>query len=148
MLWGLYYGLLLGLGRFVVGDRLSRLPEVVKWLGVLVLVLFGTMIFKFTDLTMLGIAVKGLFGGNGNGLTGMEVSLTFRNNLFFLLFAAVASTPLGKHLRNILGNLSRRNTACFWVNAVWEAVHPAALLILSVMALAGDSYNPFLYFQF
>ena len=148
VLWGLYYGLLLGLGRFVVGDRLSRLPEVVKWLGVLVLVLFGTMIFKFTDLTMLGIAVKGLFGGNGNGLTGMEVSLTFRNNLFFLLFAAVASTPLGKHLRNILGNLSRRNTACFWVNAVWEAVHPAALLILSVMALAGDSYNPFLYFQF
>ena len=148
VLWGLYYGLLLGLGRFVVGDRLSRLPEVVKWLGVLVLVLFGTMIFKFTDLTMLGIAVKGLFGGNGNGLTGMEVSLTFRNNLFFLLFAAIASTPLGKHLRNILGNLSRRNTACFWVNAVWEAVHPAALLILSAMALAGDSYNPFLYFQF
>ena len=51
-------------------------------------------------------------------------------------------------VRNILGNLSKQNTAFFWVNAVWEAAHPMILLLLSAMALAGDSYNPFLYFQF
>ena len=32
--------------------------------------------------------------------------------------------------------------------AVWEVIHPVLLLLLAAMALAGDSYNPFLYFQF
>ena len=54
----------------------------------------------------------------------------------------------GKTLRTMLKNLSRRNQVWFWVNGAWEALHPVLLLILSAMALAGDSYNPFLYFQF
>ncbi len=60
----------------------------------------------------------------------------------------VAVTPLGKNLKNILRNLARRSSAAYVVNAIWEVAHPAALLILSAMALAGNSYNPFLYFQF
>ena len=31
---------------------------------------------------------------------------------------------------------------------VIDAVTPAALMLLSVLALVGNSYNPFLYFQF
>ncbi len=148
VLWGLFFGLLIGLERFLLADRLDRLPAPLKAFGVFLLVMFSWILFKFTDFGLLGIAIKGLFGLNGNGLTGVDVALAFKNNLFFLIFSTIAVTPLGKHLRNILGNLSRRNTACFWVNAVWEAAHPAVLLILSAMALAGDSYNPFLYFQF
>ena len=148
VLWGLFFGLLIGLERFLLADRLARVPAPGKVLGVFLLVMFSWILFKFTDFELLGIALKGLFGRNGNGLTGVDVGLALRNNLFFLLFSTVAVTPLGKHLRNILGNLSRRSTACFWLNAVWEAAHPAVLLLLSAMALAGDSYNPFLYFQF
>ena len=75
--------------------------------------------------------------------------LFFRSlRLFSSSFSTIACFPIGKMVRNILGNLSRQNTVFFWVNAVWEAAHPALLLLLSAMALAGDSYNPFLYFQF
>ena len=41
-----------------------------------------------------------------------------------------------------LGGLARAVT-----NAV-AVVAPIALLILSALALVGDSYNPFLYFRF
>ena len=34
------------------------------------------------------------------------------------------------------------------VRGVWEIVCPVLLLLVSAMALVGDSYNPFLYFQF
>lgn len=148
VLWGLYFGVFIGIERFLLADVLKKIPGGLKGLGVFVLVLFSWIIFKFTDFHMLGIAIKGLFGLNGNGFTSVDVGLTFKNNLFFLLFAAIASTPLGKNLRNILGNLSRQNTVFFYVNAVWEAAHPVFLLLLSAMALAGNSYNPFLYFQF
>ncbi|MBR2491641.1 MAG: MBOAT family protein [Ruminiclostridium sp.] len=148
VLWGLYFGLLIGLERFLLKDKLDKIPLPLKGVGVFILVLFSWILFKFTDFELLGIAVKGLFGLNGNGFTGAAVGLALKNNLFFLIFSTIACFPIGRMVRNILGNLSRKNTAFFWVNAVWEAAHPALLLLLSAMALAGDSYNPFLYFQF
>ena len=148
VLWGLFFGLLIGIERFLLGSKLERVPAPLRVLVVFILVLFSWILFKFTDFAMLKIALKGLFGLNGNGFTGVDVALTFKNNIFFLIFTTIAVTPLGRNLRNILGNLSKKNTACFWVNTVWEAAHPAILLLLSAMALAGDSYNPFLYFRF
>ena len=148
VLWGLFFGLLIGLERFVLKDKLERVPLPLRGVGVFLLVLFSWILFKFTDFALLGIAVKGLFGLNGNGFTSAAVGLAFKNNIFFLVFSTIACFPIGKGLRNILGNLSRQNNVCFWVNAAWEALHPVILLLLSAMALAGDSYNPFLYFQF
>ena len=148
ILWGLYFGGLICLERFVLAERLPRVPKVLRHVIVMLLVIFSWLIFKFTDMGQLGTALLSLFGLNGNGFTGMSVALALKNNIFFLLFCAVAVTPLGRSLRAVLGNLSRRGGPVYWVNAVWEVVHPAALLILSAMALAGDSYNPFLYFQF
>ena len=57
-------------------------------------------------------------------------------------------TPLGKTLRLMLKNLSRGSVPFYWINAAWDIVHPVLFVILSAMSLAGDSYNPFLYFQF
>ena len=64
------------------------------------------------------------------------------------MFAIIGVTPVGKYLRLILKNLSRQGGGLYWLNATWEVIHPVLLLILSAMALAGNSYNPFLYFQF
>ena len=149
ILWGLYFGLLLGIERYVLGKDAQRfLPQVVRHGGVLLLVMFSWIIFKFTDMHLLGTALKGLFGLNHNGFSNATVSLLFKNNLFFLIFAVVACTPVGKGLRQILENLARRSEALFFVNGVWDIVHPVLLLLVSAMALVGDSYNPFLYFQF
>lgn len=60
----------------------------------------------------------------------------------------IAVTPLGKTLRLMLKNLSRKGGGWFWVNGAWELIHPVLFLLLSAMALVGNSYNPFLYFQF
>ncbi len=148
ILWGLYSLLFLILERFVLKDFLEKLPKPVRHLYLLVMVFFGWILFKFTDMSQLGTALKGLFFLNRNGFTNMNVNLTLKNNLFFLIFAIISVTPLGKSLRQILKNGARHNGVVFWINAAWEIVHPVLLLVLSAMALAGNSYNPFLYFQF
>ncbi|MBR2716704.1 MAG: MBOAT family protein, partial [Oscillospiraceae bacterium] len=148
VLWGLFFGVLIGAERFLIRGRLSGLPDLVKVLGVFLLVMFSWILFKFTDFALLSTALKGLVGANGNGLTSVDVSLTFRNNLFFLLFCAVASTPAGVLLRNLLRNLSVHGKGWFWLNGAVEIALPVILLLLSAAALAGDSYNPFLYFRF
>ena len=148
VLWGVYFGVLLAVERFVLGPRQERLPGAVRHGGVLVLAVFGWILFKFTDMALLGTAIKGLFGLNGNGFTSAAVGLLFKNNVYFLLFAAVACTPLGRLAHTVLRNLGRRSDILYWVGAAWDVMCPVLCLVLSAMALAGDSYNPFLYFQF
>ena len=148
ILWGLYYGALILVERFVLKEHLYTIPGAIRHVFVLILVMFGWTLFKFTDFSQLVIAVKGLFGLNQNGFYSAAVGLTLKNNIFLLIFCTIAVTPLGRTLRRMLQNLSHRGGIAFWAYSAWEILHPVALLLLSAMALVGDSYNPFLYFQF
>lgn len=148
VLWGLYWGALICIERFILGKRTRAVPKPLRQLFVFALAVFSWILFQFTDFTLLTTALKGLVGLNGNGWMGVDVKLVFRNNVFFLILAAIASTPIGKGLRQMLKNLGRWSKGFFWTNGVWEVVHPVLLLVISAMALAGNSYNPFLYFQF
>ena len=153
VLWGLYFFVFLAAEKFLLAERLPRIPRALRHLAVLVIVYFCWVIFKFRDPAALGTILSGLFGGNG-AATDMAVSLSFQNNLFLLIVAAVACTPLTarlwQRLKEATGPEGRLCESRFWrgVCAVWEAIHPVVLLLISAMALAGNSYNPFLYFQF
>ena len=89
-----------------------------------------------------------MFGLNGNRFFDMQTGLTFSNYVFFLIFAIIAVTPLLKNIRQkIISWFKTRNIIPYPVYA-YEIIFPVVLLILSTMALVGNSYNPFLYFQF
>ena len=143
--WGIYYLIFLLLERFVIGDKI---PGPLKHVYTLLVVFFGWVIFKFESLGELGSVLGGLFGIGTNGFTGMDVSTLFLSNIFLLIFAVVACTPLGKLIRQNLLRFGSRNSAVFTIFNITELIVPPLLLILSVLALIGNSYNPFLYFQF
>lgn len=86
--------------------------------------------------------------GLGGGFTSMAVTTQFMGHIFFLLFALVAVTPFGKKLRRFLYELGKDNKIICYIFNITEMLTPVLLLILSMLALIGDSYNPFLYFQF
>ena len=62
----------------------------------------------------------------------------------------IAVFPIGKKLRALFRQETWRSKQFVLFNAmnVIDAVTPAALMLLSVLALVDNSYNPFLYFQF
>ena len=148
VLWGLFFGVLIALERFPLKGKLERIPDPLRPVIVFVIVMLGWILFKFTDFHMLGTAIKGLFGLNRNGFSSRTVGLAIRNNWFFLIVCLLAVTPFWRNLRRILANLSKKAAALYWINGVWEIAQPVLLLVVSAMALAGNSYNPFLYFQF
>jgi alginate O-acetyltransferase complex protein AlgI len=100
------------------------------------------MLFKFEDLSSLGQAFINLFCRNG--FTNTTTWLLFKNNLFFIIVACLAATPIIP----VLSSLAAKNklTAAAWRTA--GAIVPTILVIISAICLAGNSYNPFLYFQF
>lgn len=146
VLWGIFYFVFLALEKFVLKFKkqptaITRIP---RTLYTLVVVFFGTMLFKFTSLSDFGYAVAGIFCGNGNTFSNMQVKSQFVGNIFFLIVCVLACTPIVPWVSKLLD----KNSGARRVKLVISALAPAVLIILSLLALAGDSYNPFIYFQF
>ena len=142
LLWGLWYFVFLLIERAFLGRALEKLP-VVRNLYLLLVVLLGWVLFRYSDLQCVAAVVRGMFGANGNALSSFTALTMAKNKVFLLLVSAVACTPLVKRLG---AKLDGRGSPAW--TAVRYGVIPAALLLLSTAALVGDSYNPFIYFQF
>ena len=145
ILWGLYFAIFLLLEKFVIR---GRMPRPVGHVYALVVVYFGWVLFHFESFAEMGCVALGVLGLSGNGFTSLEVHTLFMQNIFLLLFCIVASTNLGKWLHSQLFQIAKRNTVALYAYSVLEAITPPLLLLLAVIALAGASYNPFIYFQF
>ncbi|MCD7950333.1 MAG: MBOAT family protein [Erysipelotrichaceae bacterium] len=148
VLWGLYFFIFLVLEKIWLLDKFEKRPKIFSHIYTLIVVFFGWIIFKFESLAGIGVTLKGLFCLNGNSLSSLAVSLTFKNNLFFIIFAIIACTPLLKVIHRIIDKLHDKWHLIPYMVYVYEIALPIVLLILSLLALVGNSYNPFLYFQF
>jgi len=139
VLWGLYYGLLLILEKFVLKKFLDRLPSFVQHIYTLFIVIIGWGLFYFTDVGQLGEFMVDLFNF-GNGICGDQAFNLIMSNLPMLIIAAVASTPLAAMLYNRF-----EHTRFMWIP---ETLYCMGVLAVSTASLVNQSYNPFLYFRF
>ena len=145
ILWGLYFLGFLLLERFVIQDRL---PKPVGHLCALLVVLVGWVLFRFENFGELGMVLAGMVGLNGAGITSLAVHTTFLQNIFLLLFSIVACTGFGTWLRKRLSDFGGSSDAAVRIFGALEMITPPLLLLISLISLAGASYNPFIYFQF
>lgn len=139
VLWGLYYGLLLILEKFVLKKFLDRLPSFVQHIYTLFIIIIGWGLFYFTDVGQLGEFMVDLFNF-GNGICGNQAFNLIMSNLPMLIIAAVASTPLATMLYTRF-----EHTRFMWIP---ETLYCMGVLAVSTASLVNHSYNPFLYFRF
>jgi alginate O-acetyltransferase complex protein AlgI len=93
-------------------------------------------------------------------LSGLSVASTiplsaYAVNTTELILASivgiVGSTPIAKRLPILAKGLISRESTTYSANALIAGTHGimlAAVFLLSVVSLAGGSYNPFIYFRF
>ena len=139
VLWGLYYGLLLILEKFVLKKFLDRLPSFVQHIYTLFIIIIGWGLFYFTDVRQLGEFMVDLFNF-GNGICGDQAFNLIMSNLPMLIIAAVASTPLATMLYTRF-----EHRRFMWIP---ETLYCMGVLAVSTASLVNQSYNPFLYFRF
>lgn len=139
VLWGLYYGLLLILEKFVLKKFLDKLPAFVQHIYTLFIIIIGWGLFYFTDVGQLGEFMVDLFNF-GNGICGDQAFNLIMSNLPMLIIAAVASTPLATMLYTRF-----EHTRFMWIP---ETLYCMGVLAVSTASLVNQSYNPFLYFRF
>ncbi len=143
ILWGLYFCLFLILERFL---RKIPWPAALKHVYTLAVVFFGWVLFRFEDMETLLAVLRGMFGGVT--LYNAQTLWTLWNNIFFLGAAIIACMPAGKIFRQWRYEKTEARGRVARGMQLLDAVTPAILIFISACALVGNSYNPFLYFQF
>ena len=148
VVWGLWSFLFLMVEKFALKKWLDRIP-VLSNLYLLVFAMLGWVIFRFTDIRLAFTLVKSLFGLNGNPVTSFTSHMQLQSHLYLLVIASLACTPAVKFLGQKAAAFVRGRRI---LSGVWDvliyAVIPVLLLLISTACLVGDSYNPFIYFQF
>ena len=140
-LWGLYYGVLLILEKFVLGGGIRRIPSILRHTGTLLIVLLSWVIFRVEDMGQLGAAFGEMFSFRTSGTA--EWFLANADALRALPAAPVAMIaclPLRRMLLKRFGEKSwLPELGRIWALVIW---------LLSLVMLLGESYNPFIYFRF
>ena len=157
VLWGLWFGLLLALEKFVLSAWLER-HAVGAHTYTLLVVLLGWVLFAIPSLPEVGVYLQRLFSFE----IGTDAVYALRNHGVLLLLGLFLSLPLsawGQLLRRIGrgvispeqqmrfhgGQLTTWGRQGLWVGA---GMAHLGLFLLSVAYLVDAGFNPFLYFRF
>lgn len=146
ILWGVFYGALLIVEKLGLLKVLEKIPSVFSHLYLLFLTLIGWTIFYTTDLGKLGGYFGVMFGLSGNALSDPQLSITFMNNLFWLVVAVLFCMPIIQLVKRWAQ--AQRSEGVRAGISIVNAIMNVMLLFVCTAMLVGDSYNPFLYFRF
>lgn len=153
VLWGVYYGAWLILEKFILDKAYKRLPgilsTVIQRVSFVFITLFGYAIFYNEQnlFTKLGH----YFGIGTTGFTNVYSESMIYENGLLLIVALIACTPLAAFVMSKIRaklNVSLGEEKAYTVDRVFKTVVIIALFALCTVRLAGDSYNPFIYFKF
>lgn len=146
LLWGLYFGILLLLEKFVFKNWLNRLPSWIQHIYACLLVIFGWVLFAFEDMNAGFAYLLQMVGGAGLPFCNERTLFLLCGNLILLLISAVGSTPLPAKAASVLSPDSK--TRFQNAGKILEPLFLGLVLFLSVAYLVNATYNPFLYFRF
>ncbi len=141
IMWGLYYFAILLIEKLFLLKALDKLPKLLRHIYSLFLIVVGWVIFACDDVSVLPQYLGSMIGVNG-ALGGQDM-YWLTTKAVLLIVCAIASTQLPKKLFEMATGKLNEKTAF-----VVKAVPTVVLLVLSMVFLIGDSYNPFLYFRF
>ena len=133
ILWGLYFGILLLLEKYVFKNILEKIPNIFRHIVTIFLVVISFYIFAFDDMNKLIGFGKVMFGLSDNPVINIETIFNIKEYIFILILGLIFSTPILKERVKIN-----------WITISIYVI----LFILVVALLVSNTYNPFLYFRF
>ena len=97
MSWGLYFGVILILEKFIYGKALKKAPSFIQHFYVLFLVLLSWVLFNAATFTEAWNDLRVMFGAAGLPLVTAETLYNLRSYLVVLLVALFAATPVARN---------------------------------------------------
>lgn len=144
ILWGLYHGLFMILERLGFGKVLSR-SKVLSRVYTMLVVMIGWVFFRADNLPQAaGICKRMLLFWRYRSTTAVIGALVDRQAVIAMILGVLGcglfqSCFAGKRGAVISGK---------WKGSIPEFIWCAVVLMVSILLLASNTYNPFIYFRF
>lgn len=143
ILWGLYNGVFLILEKFfrIGAEEPAGFPKRLLRHGyLLVVVLFGWVLFRAPDIGSAGYYLKTMLGLSDPSQVYQTVFRYLTNE--YMLLLAIACPVAAGLFRNVV------KTHASPLKQIAADLFALLLLLLSLISLAGSTHNPFIYFRF
>ena len=137
LLWGLYYGVLLIIEKYLIGGFLKK-HKVIGHTFTLIAVVIGWMLFANTSFASLGQYFCMMFGIGKVSFFNATAGYFLRTSIVLLVLGVLFSTPIMHQLGEQI----------FVHYPKVSAAVRVFLFLLCIAALVYQTYNPFLYFRF
>lgn len=152
VIWGLYHGLFLLAERAGLGKKIERAPGILAHLYTLLIVMIGWVFFRADNLSEAVLYLKKMVG-----VSTISSSVTLSVDYFVdteliitLLFGLLFVVPTYKKFHEQISKLQDRSKS-YSFQILFDTGYVFGLFVLfvgTVMYLAADTYNPFIYFRF
>lgn len=130
ILWGLYFGVFIILEKSI--KIKVKLPNIIKHIYTLLVVLFGWVLFAFESITDQISIFKGMFGFNLD-LINNETIFYLKEYIIVILLGILFTVPI-----------KIKKEIPYFIKVILYVV----LFIISLSFIVDSSYSPFIYFRF
>lgn len=142
VLWGLYYGVILLIEKYVLKPVLEKLPSAVCHIYSIILVMIGWVFFFSPSFGDAAAYLKLMLGIGGHGIIDKAGLYLLLTNAVLWIAAAVGSTPIVHAYYEWFVYEGKKERTV--INCVVYGV----MFLLCIAYLVTETYNPFLYFRF
>lgn len=139
--WGVYYGVLLMVEKYLLMDILERLPRIIRHIYTMLLVMIGWVFFFSPSMGSAVGYIGRMFGIGAAGLVNPTAVYYLYNYILLFLVLIICSVPYT--YKKFFGFMQRRRSRLGVAIAAYVAI-----FVLSAAYLVNATYNPFLYFRF
>ena len=146
IIWGCYHAVLLMLEKTPVGNLFQRLWSPLRHMYALLMVLFGWVFFRSESLEKAVFILRSMFGKSEASLRAPLLHYVTPEMFVCFFVGVIASTPVLTGLNRKINIIS-----VSWLKEgiLWSSTFVVfLLLVFSLAAVSGDTYNPFIYFRF
>lgn len=146
VVWGIYFGVLLILEKYVLSGILEKAPKVIRHLYTLILVMIGWVLFRSNTIHDAAAYLRVMFSGLAG--SGTDRAIFFLRQYYLeLILAVIASVPIKEKAEQLLERY-QDNCAVYLIQTFGPKIFALLVFLLSYMKLVSGSFNPFIYFQF
>lgn len=143
ILWGLYYGLLLIIEKYIIRSYQIHIPKFLQHIFTLFFVVVGWVLFRIENLNNLIFYLERMFSYHKTAVDSLL--FTYQDMLHalpFLIIAFIASLPFFKNVVKRI-ELGSNNRLKYMYDFCLLAI-----FVVSLIFLMGEKFNPFIYFRF
>lgn len=146
IIWGLYNGAFIMIEK-AIGKSFDKIPAILRHIYLLLVVNIGFVFFKFETLSD-ALNYIGVMFGSGASSGSVQTVIEITNNIFWIILTLLFCTPVMKYIERMHNGLTHTNAFVSVISNTVRMIIMFAILLISTSHLAGNSFNPFLYFQF